>query len=803
MNVLLHEFKQAIRSVGGQPGFSSLLVGVLAAGLACVIYMLIAVDSFVMRPLPFPDAGQLLTAGLDDGSDRGGELEAVRSEDVIGLRRHLNGLADVAGFESATVNLSDLDRPQRYDGAFATGNLFHVLGVAALLGRDFSLADEADGAPPVVMLSHDLWASRYGSDAGVIGRVVRVNSRPMTIVGVMPEDFSYPRREVVWVAKHFVSGSNPDDAFTLVLRRGAGVTQSAVATAISAWFADASHVEPEHFRGLLAKVEPLDRLTVSETTRSVLDVMLVAALLVLLIACANAANLLLTRTLARRQELAVRVALGASRWRLTVHLIAQSLLLTLIAAAVALPLARLAAGWTESAFRAAADGPPHWIHFTLDTSIVLMTIGVALITALVTGAVPALRAGGSAMAGDLRDGVRSVGGGFARISRVLMVGEVTLSLTLLITVGALTSIVSALDHSDLGIDPRGILTARIGLFESAYPKGADQVRLFDRVVDRLSADPSVIDATAATNLPGLDGGTRSILPEGEVAGDARLPQLDFAAVDDHFLSAYKLHLLRGRFFDSRDAADAPPVAVVDQRFVERFADGGDVIGKRFRLDPRDKDSRLLTVVGVVPALWMDRPGEPTRPAMLVPLRQQPARFVSLGIHVNGDPAAFAPKLADDIRQVAADTPAYWVRTYAQAIRQATFSTRMLAKMFAGFGLLALALAGAGLYGVVAFNVTQRTREIGVRRALGAQPASVLRNVLARAGWQVGIGVTIGLGLGLGLTRALTSVLHSSGGINVISVIGALAVLIGAAAIAMIVPARRALRVDPMTALRHE
>ncbi len=803
MNALVHELKQAVRGTGNQAGFSALVIGVLAAGLACVIYMLIAIDSFVIRPLPFPQAQRLLTAGLDDGNDHGGELAPVRSNDVLQLRRHLDGLAEVSAFESATVNLSDLDRPERYDGAFVTGNLFHVLGIAPVLGRDFSLADERDGAPPVVMLSHDLWTSRYGADPAVIGRQVRVNSQATTIVGVMPEDFSYPRREVVWVPKHFTEGADTDDTYTLVLRRNPEVTESAIKAGVDTWLADAARAEPEHFRGLHATTAPLDLLTVSTTTRDVLNVMLIAALLVLMIACANAANLLLTRTLARRQELAVRVALGASRGRLMLHLIAQSLLLSTIAAAIALPIARLAAGWTDATFRTADDGPPHWIHFSLDADIVLMTIGVVMLTALVAGLLPALRAGGSTMAGQLREDARSGGGGFARISRMLMIGEVALSLTLLIAVGALAGIVIALDRADLGIDPRGILTARVGLFESAYPKGADQVRLFERITDRLRADPAVIGATAGTSLPGLDGGLRSVLPDGEVAGDAPLPRVQYAAVDDRFLSTYRIRLQRGRFFDSRDESGTTPVAVVDHRFADRYGANADLIGRRFRLDPRDRDSVVVTVVGVLPSLWMDRPGDPTRPVMLVPLRQQPARFVSLAIHVKGDPAAFAPRLVDHVRAVDPDTPAYWIRTYSESIRQATFSTRMLAKMFAGFGLLALALAGAGLYGVIAFNVGQRTREIGVRRALGAQPASVLRDVLRRAGWQVGVGLALGLALGLGLTRMLTSVLNSTGGSSAIAVVGALAVLLAAAAIATVVPARRALRIDPMEALRYE
>lgn len=803
MNAIVHELKRAGRGITHQPGFSALVIGVLAAGLTCVIYMLIAINSLIVRPLPFPDAQRLQTVGTHEIHDNNDKPEPLRTDDLLQLRRYLTGLADVGGYQAATVNLSDLDRPERFDGAFVTGNLFQVLGAAPALGRDFGLADERDGAPAVVMLSHSLWLSRYSADPAVIGRQIRANAQVATIIGVMPADFSYPDRQDVWIAGHLSAGSTSSNVYQIALRRGAHTTERAVTTAVERWFDDAARAEPIHFRNLAVQIKPLDQLSVPSSTRAVLGVMLVAALLVLLIACANAANVLLAHTLARRQELAIRVALGASRRRLIVHLLAQSLLLSAIACVIALPVARLAAAWTEMSFRTSSNAPPRWIHFTLDTPTIVMTIGVALLTALIAGLLPALRAGGSAMGGDLRDGGRSIGGAFAHISRVLLVGEVAMSLTLLITVGALAGIVAALDSSDLGVDPSGILTARIGLFESAYPKGADQVRLFERITQRLREDPAVIGVTAATSLPGLNGDDREIVADGDVAGDASLPRVNYAAVDDHFLSAYDLKVRRGRFFDSRDAADTAAVAVVDQRFAERYGKNGEVLGRRFRLDPRDPNAVPVTVVGVLPTVWMDQPGSLPRPSIFVPLRQQPQRFVSLAIHVTGAPAAFTQQLTEDIREVAPDTPAYWVRSYAEAIREATFSTRLLAKLFAGFGLLALALAGAGLYGVVAFNVAQRTREIGVRRALGAPPSSVLRGVLARVGWQVGTGLALGLLLGVGLTRALTSAINSPGGAQLFAVIGALAVLIVAALVAVIVPARRALRVDPMVALRHE
>lgn len=805
MQAISHELKQAARSISAQPGFSLLVIGVLAAGLTAVIYMLIAIGSMIIRPLPFTEADRLHYVGIDDGHGQTDQLDRMREGDLIQLRRRLDGLANVGGFESATINLSDQDRPERFDGAFVSGDLFSLLGIAPALGRDFSRDDERDGAPTVIMLSHDLWKSRYGADPGVIGRQIRVNAAPATIVGVMPEDFSFPFREQVWAVGHLVEGRSSDHDYTVVLRRSPGVGVAAVEAAIAAWAGDAAKAEPAVFRGVRVAMQPLDWFAVNQGTRTVLGIMLMAVVLVLLVACANATNLLLTRALGRRQELAVRIALGASRTRLMLHLLAQSLMLTLLAVAIAIPLACAAANWTERSFAASDDGPPHWMHFTLDANVIWMTLGVALLTALFSGLLPALRAGGDAMSGDLRDGTRSVtGGGFARISRALVIGEVALSCALLIAVGTLVNGITALDKADLGIDPSGILTARVGLFESAYPSGPDQVRLFERLTDHLRADPAVIDATAGTNVPGINGYNREILADGEtIPGDAPLPQANYAAVDDHFFSAYGVRLLEGRLFDSRDSESSTPIAVVDQRFVERYGKEGTVVGRRFRLSPRQEDGPLVTVVGVVGSLWMDKPGDPWRPALLVPLRQQPARFVTLAIRVKGDPAAFAPRLSTLIREVDADTPAYWIRTYAQAIREATFSERLLAKVFTALGVIALVLAAAGLYGVMAFNVGQRTREIGVRRALGARSANVLGDLIVRICWQLGIGLVVGLGLGIPFARSLSGALpaiESSGGLVVSS---SLLVLIAATVLAVSVPARRALSVDPIVALRHE
>jgi predicted permease len=802
---LRSETKAAFRAVASAPAFSALVVAVLGVGLGCTIFMLVMLNTFVLRPLPFPAPEELMSAGYATPHS-GDDIEDVTTRDLVSLRRALDGKAEVGGFTRSTVTLNDMDNAERFDGASVTANFWRVLGVAPMLGRDFTADDERPGAASVVVLSWDIWQQRYGGDPAIIGRGVRVNSAPATVIGVMPPRFSYPYKEMVWLPARLAESTSPDeDGYVVVLRRHAGVADTAVRTAIDAWFADAVRAEPDRLRGFAMRVDPLEYLTISRATRAILGIMLAAVVLVLLVACANATNLLLTRTIGRRQELAVRVALGASRTRLIVHLLAQSLLLSLVATAIALPLAAALAAYQERSFLVADNGPPHWLRFDMDGSVVAMALGAALLTALATGILPALRAAGSAPAGALRDGTRRVSGGaFARISRVLVVGEIALSCLLLISVGTMVRGVAALDRIDLGIDTDHLLTARVALFPSRYPSGADQVRLFETLVERVRADPAVAAAGAGTVLPGRVSFMHDVVASGTAQPpDQRAPAASYGAVDDGFLAAYGIALQEGRFFDTRDAAGGERVAVVDRLFAERFGNGASLVGKRFRLDPNDPKGATVTVVGVIGRLRLNQPSDTQAPTMLVPLRQDPDRIVSLAVRTRGAPGAFAPRLAAIMREVDADTPLYWVRDYRAIIAGVTYGERVVAQWFGAFGLVALLLAGAGLYGVMAFNVGQRIREIGVRRALGAPDTRVLGSLFARSVVQLAAGLAIGLALGIPFTNALTAWLTSIERESAGVVLAALGVLVGAALLATLIPARRALRVDPMVALRYE
>ncbi len=802
MRALSDEMTQAIRSLVAQPGFSLLVIGVLASGLACVLFMLVMIHGLIIRPLPFAAPEQLLHVGFLK-SDRPDRLGPVSTHDLLGWQERLAEVADVSAYQPVTVNLSDGDRADRLAGAAISTNLMRVLGVGAQLGRTFAEVDGRPGAEATVILSDAVWRQRYDADPKIIGRVVRMNADRARVVGVMPAGFSYPAKELIWIPARLDPGATREDGgeWVVVARlRSAGTI--ALRTALEAWQADAKRESPRHFESRRVEFEPLTHQIVSRGTREIFNVMLVAVLLVLLVACANAANLILSKTLARRQELAVRSALGASRSRLVVHLLAQSLLLAAIAAAIALPVGAFAADQVDRLFRTSEEGPPHWMSFGVNSELVAITVLAALLTGLLTGILPALRAGRAA-GGALREDSRAVGGGaFVRISRWLVVGEVAISCVLLVAAAVMVRGIGQFNSNDFGIRGGNLLTARIGLAEKAFPDAEAGLAVFDRLVERLRGDPEIIDAAVGTTLPGLIAENRSVLADGAGADD---PQTVVYAgrVDDRFAATYGLTLEEGRLLDASDRADTMPVALVDRTFAERFGEGGSVLGRRFRIDPETADAVTVTIIGVVRRLQLDDLDDAIRPALLRPLRQDPQRFVSVAMRTHGDPLAFIPRFNEILAEVEPDTPAYWVRSHAQVIREATFGQHVLARVFLVFGAISLFLAGAGVYGVIAYSVRQRTREIGVRRAIGASAARILVDLLGRSARQIGLGLAIGLALAWPFAHQLTGTLNGFDADDPRIYLLALAILATSALLAVLVPARRALGVDPVVALRHE
>lgn len=801
MQAILSELRAAARDVVARPSWSALVVCVLAAGLGSVLYVFTLLDGIVLRPLPFDEPRQLYMAGIADGDD----LDSVPQSDAAEIIRRIGAAAQVSTWSDGTVNLVDGERTRRYDGVFAGHALFAVLGVQPLLGSGFTQDDEQASAALKVAIGEALWRSEFGADPGVIGRAVRANGEAATIVAVMPAGFSFPRNAEVWVPdrRSATPQRHDDRPVQLVLRVASAAALPEVEAAIAGWLAEASADEPDAFRGDRPLLLSADDYFVDAGTRAVFGVMLAATVLVLLVACGNAANLMLARQIGRRHELAVRTALGATRLRLAGGLFVHALLLSLLAAVVAVGLAHWAVDWTIDAFtRVGEEGPPAWMRFGVDARVVVVAVLAAVGSAVISALAPAWRISAS-LPQVLGEGGRgAVGGVLARLGGILVTVEVAFSAVLLIGALAMVQLVQQFAAFDLGVRTERVLTARLGLFESQYPDAAARLRLFERLTESLRAEPDVEDATITTTVPGLMGLNEDLLPADAAPTDMPF-EVGFAAIDPRFGSTWGTRLIEGRWIDTRDHADAERVAVVDTKFVERHAGGRPVLGQRFRVSPGESGDRVVTVVGVVEALTIEDVDDPPEGVVLVPLAQETPAFATLALRVRGDPAAFKPRLAEVMRGIDPDTPLYWVRTWDEVDAAANFGQQLLARIYGALGLIGLLLAVGGLYGVVGAQVAERTREIGVRRALGASPRGVLATVLGRSAGYTGVGLVLGLALGVPFAHALSRSLDGTMTIDP-TIWLLVTLLLGiTAAIAALVPARSALRVDPMAALRQD
>lgn len=806
------ELRNAWRELHAHPVAAVVVAAVLALGLGCMLFVAGIINGVIVKPLPFANPDQLLDAGLIDNDDPldTSRFDAIDAGQLLQWREHVGDLAQVAGVARLTINLSDGDRPERVSGAAVTANLFNLLGAQPILGRGFTAEDELPGAPMIAVLSDHLWRERYQADPAVIGRDIRINSRPARVVGVMQPGFVYPRMERVWIAAT-LSQQHGSDGFDVVMRLREGATPAQVQIALDGWYADALQRDPAGMRSRASGVgvQLLTYGFTDRTTRALFWIMGLAVLLVLMVACANATGLLLTRMVVRGHEFWLRHALGATRGRLAVQLMAQTGMLAVFAMALAWPISQLMLTLLLGSFPSAEEGPPEWMSFAPDARMFAFATLAALFTTVLTALPPVLRAGRDA---SREGGTRiSSGRGIHGLLRVLVVAEVALSCALLIGAVVWVQAISRLDRFDLGLDTRQVLTARIGLPDAVYPDANARNAYIQRLREHLLADPEVVAVAFSTSLPGLIGEDVDVLEQGLPRPETGLSNVGYSAVDPAFAETMGARLLLGRWFNSGDlpheghaAADAAGrdgVIVVDETFVTRFVPDGEVLGRRFLLEGQGIP-RHAVVVGVVRAVQMDDIDDPIQPSVFEPMRGT-ASFFSVLVRTRGKPEAVADSFLRAVAQVDPDTPAYWVRPYEAVLNEAVVGVRMLSRVFMGFGIVALVLALVGLYGVVGFAVAQRTREIGVRRALGAPKRRVLTTVAGRSLWQVALGLSLGTALGVPFARLMAAQIPHVAEVDPQAWMAVVGVLAVTALLAVLIPARRALRVEPMAALREE
>jgi predicted permease len=795
-----------LRRSSGVAVLAALALG-LGIGSTTTMY---SITRGILRELPVHEPERLVHIAVTDRT-AGDDYLRIPAADFIALRDQQRSFESIAAYEDGSVHLGDaVHRAERVMSAVVTASLFSVLRTSPLLGRTITTADEQPGGSPVAVLGYTLWQNRYGGDRNVIGTTIRINGTPTTVVGVMPEGFGFPRKEQLWTPLVMDASS--------AIRPGAGVQDALVAYTVIARLRDAATVEsagaevaaigrrlaiadPTAHEGRSLAARPYYDEMIPRDARIIFCAMLLVVSFVLLIACANVANLLLARAVTRSREIAVRMALGAAPGALVRQLLVESL-------AVAVPggLLGLALAYAGVAVFNAGVGfeLEFWMRVEVDGAVLAFTTALVVIAAVAAGIAPARQAARVSVGDALRDEARgSSSFRLGRASRVLVVSEVALSCALLVVTGLMVKGAANATTRDVGVAPEQVAAGRIELRADAYPDADARARMFDLLEARLLEQPGVTSVTLATALPGNSIGRVPF----EVGGttydnpDAR-PRTRLLAVSPSFFETFGVSLLQGRGFARADRDGAPPIAVVNRSFADRFF-AGNALGRQVRVD---ESGAWATIVGVAPELGVaggtgDRNSGDD--AIYIPLAQAEVNNVAIAARTRGDAAALVTTMREVVAALDPDVPLYQEGRLDVTLAQANVAERLFGWLFTFFGFSALVLAVVGLAGVLGFSVSRRTRELGIRAALGGRPATILWLVLRGGTVQLLTGLTIGLGLAAVVAPQLGEALFEQNPRDP-AVYGAIAILlVTAGAFAAMVPASRALRVSPVVALRSE
>ena len=805
------DLRFGFRMLARTPGLSAIAVLTIACGVGLTTHMYSSVHGSVIRGLPVPGAERLVH--LEQWNpEQGVSRSAVPWLDYLDLAARESGLEEVAGFYQGTVNLAGEEAPpERFQGAFVTANALRVVGVEPLLGRVFLDGEDGPDAGPRVVLSFHVWQNRFAGDPQVVGRTIRANGEAAEVIGVMPDGFRVPFREDLWVPIAYdpateVRRSQFMDVFG---RIPVGRDAATVQGALDAVASELAAIHPESNAGWRFRTLPYAERYMPREITAVLFLMLAATFGVLLIACANVANLLLARASLRTAEVAIRTAMGASRLRVVRQLLAEALTIALVGGALGVVVAWIGV----DLFNAALAGieRPYWIDIRLDGMALLFALGVTLVASVAAGIYPALRASGLGIGDILRDETRGSSSlRIGRFSYTLVVGEVAVSCALLVTAGFMIKSVANLRTVDLGFEPEAVLTGRVGIFESEYPTVEDRAAFFRELEAGAEALPGAQVAALASVTPGLGASRWLVTVEGEEYADPRdHPEVNGNVVTRGYFDAIGTPLLIGRDFTAAEVWDATePVAIVNESFVQTVLQGRGPIGTRVKIGRADSSNPFARIVGVVPDTHVgggvggigDDRIDPEQ--LYVTPGPYDARFMAVVVRAEGEPGALAPSLRRLVSDIDADVPVYYVQPLSQAMEEATWAFELFGSLFVIFGAVALFLAAVGLYGVMAFSVGQRRQEMGVRMALGAGPRTIVRLVLRRGVAQLVVGMALGLGLGFAMSRPLQVVTYDVDTGDPVVYGSIVATLALAGLLASFVPARAATRSDPADAMRR-
>ena len=816
MDSLLRDLRHAFARLIRDRGFAAITVVTLALGIGANTAVFSLVKAALLSPLPYGDAERLTVIW---GPDRA-EATHLSLQEVFNYPRETQSFVDIAGYQEFDASFTGGQEPELVRAGSATPNLFEVTRTPAMIGRAFNRADTAGGSSDVIVISHGLWQRRFGGDAGVIGQTVQVNGRARTVIGVMPSSFKLPadfsslRPTEAWVPE-VVNPANlgawGSRSYSGLARLKDGISaqtaSSELPLAAERWVkAGSVRARPDGTLGALARRVIPAQDFVTGGMRSALLILLGSVGFVLLIACANVANLQLARSDVRRREVAVRAALGADRGHIVRQLLTESVMLAIAGAA-----AGLAVAWAglQIVITLRPANLPRIDETSLDGTVLGFTALLAIVTGILFGLLPALQLSRPDVTGVLKDGGRSGTAGRSRqlARRVLVVLQLASSVVLALAAGLLIRSLIELNRIDLGFNPHNVLTAQLQVASTDYPLPADVVRFHRQVTERVAQIPGVRAAGSVRVLPlARTIGDWSIKIEGRPYVPEENPNGDYQGVTPGYFEAMGVKLIRGRFLTAADHEEAMPVAVINDTMAARYWPGEDAIGRQFMMGTDDKP--WLTIVGIVGTVRHNAVVEKPRAEMYVAHAQLPGhirsapRGMTLVVKVDGNPLAIAGQLRDAVRAIDRNLPVSDIRTMddvaASALAQPRFVTFLLA-LFAG---TALTLAAIGIYGTISLLVSERTQEMGIRLALGADGPTILKLVLGQGLLLTAIGVTVGLAGAVVLTRTLSGLVYGVGTLDPVTFIAVPVMLCVIALLACFIPAQRAAKVDPITTLRQ-
>jgi putative ABC transport system permease protein len=785
------------------PGFAGVAVLSLALGIGANTTIFSIVNALLVRPLPYQSPEQLVA--INETQLRQGISKAKSSvPNFTDWKAQNHVFQQMAAYDDQVFTLHHGSEPEPIEGAIISAELFPMLGVNPIRGRAFVEEDYASGAHAAI-ISERLWQRLFNADANLNGKTLKLNDESYSVVGVMPTGFGFPEVAELWTPLPLDAGSESrtNHSLDVLARLKPGVTleQARIDIATIALRLESQYQATN--KNWSTRITPYSESVIDQDIRPVLYILLATVGFVLLIACVNVANLLLARAVARQKEIAIRTALGAGRARLIRQLLTESILIAMLGGALGI----LFAHWGLNLLTAALpDKLPFWIILDIDGRVLGFTILISALTGIIFGLVPALLVSKPDLNAMLKDGGRGASGGprRGRLQSALVVSEVALSLVLLIGAALLIKSFVKMQESSPGFEPNNVLTMQLALNQSQYPSEPQRADFYTQVMQKISTSPGVHSAGAISILPlsGSDANV-SIVIEGQRDQSRGAYPAGYSVITPNYLSAMGIHLLKGRAFNDDDNKNSLPAAIINESMGRRFWPNEDPVGKRFRQWSKTQDNPWLSVVGVATDVKRIQLSDKPEAQVYIPHAQNSLAAMSLVVRTISDPRNSVASFRREIQTVDKKQSVYNVLTMEEVLTLSVWLPRIYSLLFTVFAGVALLMATIGLYGVISYFISQRNHEIGIRMALGAQPKDVLRLVLRQGMLLASVGIGIGLVAAFGVTRVLSSLLYGVSSTDAFTFGLISALLAFVALMASYIPARRAMRVDPMIVLRSE